>query len=109
MRFIIDAQLPAALARFLESRGHDAKHVFDIGLANAEDKIIWQYAIENHAIIITKDEDFVILNYLQPNKTSVVWIRIGNTSKKFLLAWFEKLLPSLEKKLSQNETLIELI
>jgi predicted nuclease of predicted toxin-antitoxin system len=41
MRFIVDAQLPAALARFLESYGHDAKHVFDVGLANAEDKVIW--------------------------------------------------------------------
>jgi len=109
MRFIVDAQLPAALARFLESRGHDARHVFDVGLLNADDKVIWQYAIQNNATIITKDEDFVILSHLRLNKPPIVWIRIGNTSKKLLLQWFEKLLPSLEEKLSQNETLIELI
>ncbi len=109
MRFIVDAQLPTALARFLESYGHDAKHVFDVGLANAEDKIIWQYAIENNAIIITKDEDFVILSHLQLNKPPIVWIRIGNTSKKLLLQWFEKILPILEEKLSNNEQLIDLI
>ena len=29
MRFIIDAQLPPALARWLSERGHDAEHVAD--------------------------------------------------------------------------------
>jgi predicted nuclease of predicted toxin-antitoxin system len=35
MRFLIDAQLPPALARWLSSAGHDAEHVADIGLAGA--------------------------------------------------------------------------
>lgn len=34
MRFLIDAQLPPALARWLEGEGHQAEHVSDIGLAS---------------------------------------------------------------------------
>jgi predicted nuclease of predicted toxin-antitoxin system len=37
MRFLIDAQLPPALARWLSSAGHDSEQVADIGLAGARD------------------------------------------------------------------------
>jgi predicted nuclease of predicted toxin-antitoxin system len=40
MRFLVDAQLPAALARWLAAEGHRAEHVADIGLAGALDKEI---------------------------------------------------------------------
>jgi predicted nuclease of predicted toxin-antitoxin system len=32
MRFVVDAQLPPALARYLSSLGHDAEHVFDLDM-----------------------------------------------------------------------------
>ena len=44
MKFLVDNQLPAALARFIESRGCLAKHVLDVGLAEASDKRIFLYA-----------------------------------------------------------------
>jgi predicted nuclease of predicted toxin-antitoxin system len=31
MRFLVDAQLPPALAQWLASHGHDAMHVTDLG------------------------------------------------------------------------------
>lgn len=41
MRFLVDAQLPPALARWLASQGHQADHVGDLGLAAAMDRVIW--------------------------------------------------------------------
>ncbi|WP_397220135.1 DUF5615 family PIN-like protein [Nocardioides sp. AE5] len=38
MRFLIDTQLPPALARLLVSRGHEAEHVVDIGPGEAPDR-----------------------------------------------------------------------
>ena len=35
MRFVADAQLPPALARWLVARGHEAEHVCDKGLQAA--------------------------------------------------------------------------
>jgi predicted nuclease of predicted toxin-antitoxin system len=32
MRFLVDAQLPPALARWLAAQGHEAAHVGDLGL-----------------------------------------------------------------------------
>ncbi|WP_425571936.1 DUF5615 family PIN-like protein, partial [Nocardioides dubius] len=58
MRFLVDAQLPLALARLLEEHGHQAEHVTDIGPGDAPDRELWRYALDNDAVIITKDEDF---------------------------------------------------
>lgn len=59
MKFIIDAQLPPALARWIESSGHTAEHVFDIGFNAATDPIIWQRALAEQLVIVSKDEDFL--------------------------------------------------
>jgi predicted nuclease of predicted toxin-antitoxin system len=37
MRFLVDAQLPPALARWLTAKGHDAVHIADLGMRAASD------------------------------------------------------------------------
>ncbi|MGH7341852.1 MAG: DUF5615 family PIN-like protein [Candidatus Rokuibacteriota bacterium] len=49
MRFLVDAQLPPALARWLTSHGHEAEHVFDCDLTSADDRTIWRRAISTGA------------------------------------------------------------
>lgn len=41
MKFIIDAQLPPALARYLSSKGVDAIHVLDLDMMESSDSEIW--------------------------------------------------------------------
>ena len=60
MRFVVDAQLPPALAVWLVAQGHDAAHVLDLELTRASDATIWQHAEVTSAIIVTKDEDFAV-------------------------------------------------
>lgn len=107
MRFVIDAQLPPALARLLTAHGHIAEHVADIGLREADDSPIWTYALLHQAVIVTKDEDFP--HRVQQSKTSpvIVWLRIGNTSRRALLKWFEPMTPQLEVLVHQGDRLIE--
>ena len=45
MDFLVDAQLPPGLARWLADQGHSAQHVNDLGLAGAEDSVIWNHAL----------------------------------------------------------------
>ena len=58
MRFIVDAQLPPALARWLVDQGQEASHVGDLGMQAASDRTIWDHALQEGVAIITKDEDF---------------------------------------------------
>jgi predicted nuclease of predicted toxin-antitoxin system len=112
MRFVVDAQLPPALARFLKDQGHTAEHVLYLGLNEAEDSAIWDYALRHDAVVITKDEDFSIRIAMQKKgpvepSPAIVWLRVGNTSNRALLDWFAPLLPDIERALLAGERLIE--
>jgi len=107
MNCLVDAQLPPALARLLSERGHFANHVADIGLQDSDNSVIWQWALAHNAVILTKDEDFHRRSLLSRQAPRIVWLRIGNTSKRALLAWFEPLLAQVEAALTNGETLVE--
>lgn len=107
MRFLVDAQLPPALARLLAAHGHQAEHVADLGLRDAEDSSIWNYALLHQAIIVTKDEDFPHRLSQSLGAPIIVWLRLGNTSRKALIQWFEPLLPQIVHHIQQGDRLIE--
>lgn len=108
MRFLVDAQLPPALARRLEALGHRAEHVADCGLAAAPDGAIWKYAADRGAAIITKDADFAIRRLLQSGP-AVVWLRLGNSRRGVLLARVESEFPAIMLALERGETLVEVV
>lgn len=108
MRFLVDAQLPPALARFLGEKGHAAEHVSDVGLAEASDADIWRFAARHEAVIITKDEDFPVLRLTGRYHSTVVWVRIGNCSRAELLRRFGVLLSRIEAMVMAGEQVIEI-
>lgn len=108
MRFLIDAQLPPVLGRLLSQRGHLAEHVTDIGPADMPDRELWQYAIDHDAVLITKDEDFATLLLMRGPSPVIVWVRIPNTRRQALLAWFEPLIDTIVELVDAGNRLIEL-
>ena len=109
MKFLIDAQLPPALAGWLIERGHDAVHVADIGLMSATDRTIWDRVTQIEAAIVTKDEDFVTLRLEIGKGPTVVWVRIGNCRRAELLKTFDNLLPALLAALDRGESIVEVL
>ena len=88
MNFLVDAQLSPGLARWLADQGHSAQHVNDVGLAGAEDSVIWNHALGVNAIIVTKDEDFAERTARTAVGPVIVWLRIGNaTNRAFSNGW----------------------
>ena len=75
MRFIVDAQLPPALARCLTTQGVEAEHVFDVGLTEASDAVICQRAMDRVAIVMSKDEDFAFASRWARRVPGVIWVR----------------------------------
>lgn len=107
MRFLVDAQLPPELARWLETKGHEAQHVFDLGLATAEDDEIWARAVADEATLITKDGDFTVLRQRPRTGPAIIWLRIGNAANRPLIAWFNERFPAILAALAACETIIE--
>jgi predicted nuclease of predicted toxin-antitoxin system len=109
MRFLIDAQLLPALARWLVSQGYEAQHILDVGLLDADDSLIWQHAGTIDAVIVTKDADFAMRRTLAADGPAVLWLRVGNTRKAALLHWLEPLLPEIIQSIKRGDTLLEVV
>ena len=107
MRFIVDANLPPAFARWLASEGHEAHHASDLGIEATSDRAVWERARDMDACIVTKDEDFVLLHALDPAGPAVVWIWIGNAVRRVLLAHLPPLWPAVVSALERGEKIVE--
>lgn len=106
--FLVDAQLPPTPGRKLSALGRESFHVLDIGLLEASDSQIWDYALAHKAVIVTKDEDFAIRASVSPIAPAIVWIRTGNCPNGTLLAWFERELPVVIAALEVGNRLVEI-
>ena len=108
MRFLIDHQLPAEVARFLTEKGVEAQHVSQVNLERASDRSIWAYAEERGFAIVSKDEDFFYLATLTEAGPRLIWVRLGNCRKRALLEALERAWPRLRSWMDSDERVIEL-
>ena len=109
MKFLVDAQLPPALARWLREAGHEASHVEDVGLRDSADSAIWAHALRESAVIVTKDEDFAMRSAQAAQVPVIVWLRVGNTTNRALQAWILPRLPGVAVLVAQGSRLVEVI
>lgn len=107
MKFLVDAQLPPRLCRWLEARGHQAEHVYDLGLHTAIDAEVAAQAESRGAVLVTKDEDFLTLRL--PDRFVLVWLRCGNATNRALAIWLEARWEQVEALLARGERVIELV
>lgn len=90
MRFLIDAQLPARLARLFESFGHDAVHSSEMPDGNrSSDAAIKTMADTEDRVVVTKDRDFRDDHLLQGTPRRLLIVETGNISNIDLLSLFE--------------------
>jgi predicted nuclease of predicted toxin-antitoxin system len=108
MRFLVDAQLPPALARWLAGRGHVAEHVLDLAMAANSDREIWEYALTHGAVVLTKDQDFASRRAIDFTGPQIVWLRCGNTRRHALLVWFAQQFSAVMAALERGEAVIEI-
>lgn len=105
---MIDNQLPVALARHLQEAGYPSVHVRDIGLADADDRTLWEHAKARGWVLVSKDEDFQALSIRLGPPPQVVWVRLGNCRKPVLLEVFDRWMDTLVHALDAGEAIVEL-
>lgn len=87
MKFIVDAQLPVSLCRWLKARGHQAIHSAHLISPEADDRRIAIQAMTTGSFVVTKDYDFVRLQAAIGH--TVIWLRCGNMTKPELFDWLD--------------------
>jgi predicted nuclease of predicted toxin-antitoxin system len=108
VKFLVDNQLPAALARFIAARGHESSHVLELRLAQATDGEICRRAELDEMILVSKDEDFFHLAVRSGATLRLIWVRMGNCRKRALLSSFERAWPRIMDSLAAGDRVVEL-
>lgn len=103
----MDNQLPATLAAWLRKRGHDAVHVLERGEARMDDRRLWELALGEERIVVTKDEDFFILATRPNDNGRLLWLRIGNCRTNPLLASLGSAWPGIEEAFHSGQRIVE--
>jgi predicted nuclease of predicted toxin-antitoxin system len=104
MKFIVDAQLPIRLARFLTASGYDTLHTRDLPQQNAtSDTQINEISIQQNRVVITKDSDFVdsFMTIQKPYK--LLLISTGNIKNSELEKIFSDNLSMLVNLLQHHD------
>ena len=109
MTIWIDAQMSPAIAAWISSSfAVNAVAIRDLGLRDAEDKEIFQAARQENAIVMTKDNDFVLLLDRLGAPPQVIWVTCGNTSNARLKEILTNTLPKALELLKSGEELVEI-
>ncbi len=82
MKFLLDQDVYAATARFLEEAGHDVVRAAQIGLARAADEKLLRVAQEQGRILITRDRDFGALVFVNALGAGVLYLRMLPSTQK---------------------------
>ncbi len=97
MNLLFDQNISFRLVKRINDLFPDSKQVRELGLENATDFEIFEYARRNDYAIVTFDSDFCDLNIIKGFPPKIIWLRTGNTTTV-----------NLERLLRNKHELIEL-
>lgn len=102
--YLVDVNLPKYF-RFFNRPNFQFVSDIDLRLSDTD---IWQYAIENQLVILTKDTDFYHRSLAANQKPKIVFFKLGNTTLSQLSQYFEQNWLIIEEALSKHALIIAL-
>ena len=98
-KLLFDQNLSYKIIRHIEHLFPNSSHVRLLGLDEADDLSIWEYAKKNNFTIVTQDTDFDDINTLNGYPPKIIRINTGNTATKTVI----------ELILGKNETMTDFL
>lgn len=80
MRLLFDNNLSPILASKLRRQFPGSSHVFTLNIHTLSDEALWEYARAHTFVVVTKDVDFIELQFLRGYPPKIVWLTTGNAS-----------------------------
>ncbi|MEL7163490.1 MAG: DUF5615 family PIN-like protein [Bacteroidota bacterium] len=105
MRFFIDAQLPHQIKYAFVDIGHEALHANELpaGMKTSDAEILETLPIE--VVIVSKDDDFYQSALIHGRPIKLIYVTMGNQSRKVMVATFRKAAVRLVELLGQYDLL----
>ena len=79
MKLLFDQNISFRLVNKILVNFPNSVHVKELGLINATDSDIWEFAKKNDFAIVTFDADFADLSTIKGFPPKIIWLRTGNT------------------------------
>ena len=80
MKLLFDHHLSHKLVRRLADVFPDSTQTRLLGLAAADDAVIWEHAKQHGFIVVTLDADYYDISLLRGHPPKLVWLRCGNST-----------------------------
>jgi predicted nuclease of predicted toxin-antitoxin system len=90
MKLLFDQNISYRIVSLVSNKYLEAKHINQVGLENATDNAIWNFARENNFTIVTFDSDYYDLSIIKGRPPKIIWLRLGNTSTNMVAKVFNE-------------------
>jgi predicted nuclease of predicted toxin-antitoxin system len=109
MKLLLDENLSRRIVPFLQAAFPESSQVALLNLEGASDAEIWQFAKDNDFVIVSRDSDFQERSLVAGHPPQVIWLKIPNRSKTFVLNVLLDHRTEIEEALSeQNRACVEI-
>lgn len=89
MKLLFDQNISFRVVRQLKLVLPDSIGVEEVGLLNANDYEIWEYARQYAYTVVTFDRDIPMIGSVRGFPPKIIWLRIGNTNKQQLVSFIK--------------------
>jgi len=79
MKLLLDENISLKLVKFLQKDFPESSHISFLDMQGSTDTQIWEFAKQEHYIIVSKDNDFRQRSFLLGFPPKVIWLSIGNS------------------------------
>lgn len=85
MKLLLDQNISRKLVKKLNRFFPGTNHVGLLGLQEATDETVWNFARDNNFVIVTQDSDFYERSLIFGFPPKTIWLQTDNTSTTNLL------------------------
>lgn len=98
-RFVVDEDLPDAVAVMLMRMGYWAKHVRWVGLSGASDQEVFNYAQSCEAVLITADKGFSDIRHFSiRGHYGIIVLRLKKRNRDSILRRLQEVISQLRRQ-----------
>lgn len=110
MKLLFDQNISPKIVRQVGADFPDSKQVRHVGLEDASDTIIFDFAKKHGYTVVTFDSDFVDLNVIRGIPPKIIWLKTGNLTTKSISNLLRKNMSAIHKFIeSEEEGILEII
>lgn len=86
MKLLLDENISDRVISQIVDLFPDSQHIKAIGLKEAEDRVIWDWAKQHGFTIVSKDTDFYQRSIVFGHPPKFIWLRVGNCSTNLIVS-----------------------